>query len=490
MGIDTKHPEYGQTFTAWTKLRDCYKGEAEIKARGEIYLPATPGQNIDGMLAQQLGWKNYQAYKLRARFPNYIKRAVEQMVGAMHSQAPVIELPPALEPLREAATIRGESLPLLLRRINAEQLSVGRIGLMCDLPAGQTMVDLPTIAPYETETIINWDDGRREFPVVQSLNLVVLNETEKERDGAFDWLDVIKYRVLVLGAMAIDEVSGTYRQGVFRDVNAFSEAGLMVPTLRGKTLDRIPFVFINTSDLLPTPAPPPLEELADLCLTIYRGEADYRQGLFAQSQDTLVVPGGDPEVEYRVGYGATICPPADASNPTQFIGTNSSGLPEQRQALENDRMEAKEIAGQMLDTTSRAKESGEALKVRVAAQTVTLKQMALTGAEGLQKMLRIIAVWAGADPAKVNVFPNVEFIESGMTPAEFLDIQSAREKGLPLSDESVHDLLVENELTDKKFAAEMAKIEAEKKAKMALMPQPAPVIPGQLPHPINNGGMK
>jgi hypothetical protein len=96
-------------------------------------------------------------------------------------------------------------------------------------------------------------------------------------------------------------------------------------------------------------------------------------------------------------------------------------------------------------------------------------------------MLRIIAEWMGADPAKVNVFPNTEFVEAGMTPAEFLDLQSAREKGLPLSDESVHDLLVENEFTDKKFVAEMAKVMEEKKAKMELMPQPVTGQPPDVP---------
>lgn len=486
MALDSKHPDYSKLFTIWKKLRDCYEGEQAIKLAGELYLPATPGQNIDGMEPNGRGYKNYQAYKMRARFPNYVKRAVEQMVGAMNSQAAVIELPAALEPLREAATTRGESLDLLLRRINAEQLTVGRIGLMCDLPAGQTLQGLPSIATYDAETIINWDDGRRDMPVIQSLNLVVLNETENERQADFEWLEVIKYRVLVLGDVTANEPVGVYRQGIFRDKTDFDEAALFEPKLRGRTLEQIPFVFINATDLLPSAMMPPLNELADLCLTIYRGEADYRQGLFAQSQDTLVVIGGDPETEYRVGYGATICPPIGGD--TKFIGTNSAGLPEQRAALENDRKEAGEIAGQMLDTTSRQKESGEALKVRVAAQTVTLKQIALTGGEGLQAILRTIAVWAGADPAKVIVTPNTEFVEAGMTPAEFLQLEQARALGLPISDESVHELLVENELTDKKFIDEAAKITEEKRKRMAEMPQP--VVAGQLPVKANNGAMQ
>lgn len=465
MALDSVNPEYAKHSTQWIKLRDCYAGEEAIKAKGVTYLPATPGQNLDGMLTDQTGWKNYQAYKMRARFPNYIKRAVEQMVGSMNSKPAVIELPTALEPLRERATTQGESLNLLLRRINAEQLTVGRIGLFADLPAGKSLASLPAIATYDAETVINWDDGRRDQPVIQSLNLVVLNETEPERGADFEWQEVVKYRVLVLGDATANEGAAIYRQGVFKRGTDFSEDVLIEPILRGNPLQQIPFLFINASDLLPTPIQPPLLELADLCLTIYRGEAGYRQALFAQSQDTLVVIGGDSETVYRQGFGATICPPASGGD-AKYIGTNSSGLPEQRQALENDRREAKEIAGQMLDTTSREKESGEALKTRVAAQTVTLKQVALTAGEGLQAMLRVIAEWAGADPAKVVVTPNTEFVDAGMTPAEFLQIQQAREAGLPLSDESVHEMLVENEYTQLKFAAEIGKLTEEKKKRM------------------------
>ena len=460
MALDSKHPHYVDFSPFWEKLRDCYKGEDQIKAKGVLYLPPTPGQLIDGMEPGGRGLKNYEAYKMRAVFPPYIEEAVNEMVGVMHQKPPVIELPPALEPLRERATMDGEPLLLLLRRINEAQLITGRIGLMLDLPASPGSSAIPYVATYESENIVNWDDGARGLPALQTLNLVVLNETEAERTTEFEWQEVEKYRVLTLGDADANEAAGLYQQGVFRKQTAFDPSQMMTPQVRGSGLNQIPFVFINATDLLPTPMLPPLTKLANLALAIYRGEADYRLNLFMQAQDTLVVIGGDEEGEYRVGAGASIN--VGIGGDAKFIGVNSSGLPEQREALQNDHTRAGSMAGQLLDTVSRMKESGAALQTRVAAQTVTLHQIALTGAEGLQKCLRVAAEWIGADPNAVKVVPNTDFVGAKMTPGDYLQLANAKAAGLPLSDKSIHARLKKDEYTVEDFEAEQELLAEER----------------------------
>lgn len=468
MPIDSKHPQYADAYGDWLKMRDCYAGEDAVKLRGLTYLPATPGHLIDGLRHDQRGYQNYQAYKMRAVFPPFVSDAVKAMVGVMHHKPPVIELPPALESLIEVATVDGESLEMLLRRINAAQLTTGRIGLLLDLPSEANAEVRFTIATYEAEKIINWDDG-----------LVVLNETEAERNAGFEWVDVVKHRVLMME-------SGVYSQAQFRVTTEFDPSQLSQPIVRGKTLDKIPFVFINASDTLQDVSAPPQLQLANLCLTIYRGEADYRQNLFMQAQDTLVVIGeegvapGETAQPTRVGAGAKIGVPVGGD--AKFIGVSSNGLPEQRQALENDRHRASVMGAQLLDTTSRQKESGEALGIRVAAQTANLNRIALAGAFGLQSLLRIAAEWAGADPAQVNIKPNLDFADNGMSPSDFLQLAQAREAGFPISSESMHALAVENEYTIKDFNAEMKLIEDEKRASIAMMRE---VMPQPLQQPPN-----
>ncbi len=450
MALDSKHPQYIIAADNWQKLRDCYAGERAVKDRGLTYLPATPGQLLDGINPGERGRQNYEGYKTRAVYPSFAAEAVKAMVGVMHHKPPVIELPTALEPLRKNATVDGESLEMLLRRLNEAQLVTGRIGLLLDLPQEASAEVSFQVATYEAEKIVNWD-----------VDLVVLDESEAERNADFQWQTVQKFRVLMS--------DGAYQQAQFRETVQYDPSVLQPPTVRGQSLKQIPFVFLNSADTLPDVVNPPLLPLADLCLTIYRGEADYRQNLFMQSQDTLVLIGGDKDEEYRVGAGAALYPPIGGD--AKFIGVSSNGLPEQRQSLENDYRRGAQMGAQLLDTTSRAKESGEALGIRVAAQTASLNQIALSSAHALQTLLRIAAEWIGADPEQVVITPNLDFANAGMAASEFLQLTQAKAAGFPLSDESLHALAVENELTVKEFADEMALVELEKKKALELTRQ-------------------
>lgn len=490
MSLTSVHPSFTPMESKWKTLRDFYEGEDAVKAAGTTYLPATPGMELDGMLPGNDGYKAYQAYKMRAVVPDYIREGVEILVGLLHQKDATIELPPELEPLRENASINGEPLLALHRRINTEQLTTGRIGLMVDLPANPDPLNpLPYIALYVAESIRNWDDssgseGRN------PIDLVVLDESQWVRDGAFDWVWKKKYRVLKSGA---GEDTSSYATGVFDEATGFNESGLQTPMLRGKKLEEIPFVFVNTKDLLPAPDEPPLMGLAQLCKVMYRGEADYRQALYMQSQDTLVVIGGvrnptgvpgQPDA-IRTGAGSRI--DIDTGGDAKYIGTTSEGISEQRMALDNDRKRAEIKAGELVQSAGSQQESGAALNTRFTAQTATLNQIALSGAAGLEKALRTIASWMGADPKKVKVTPNLEFVNFGLDGQNFQQIMQARQMGFPISIRSLHAIAADRGLTVMDFLTEMKLIEEENKELAKILPNNA--APGA-PAPANDPAKK
>ena len=106
------------------------------------------------------------------------------------------------------------------------------------------------------------------------------------------------------------------------------------------TLPFIPFVFCNSDSTCLDPTKPPYLDLVYLSLAIYRGEADYRQSLFMQGQDTLVISGalmgqesGVQSVQVGASGGIYF---SSSEGKAEFIGVNSQGLSEQRTALEND----------------------------------------------------------------------------------------------------------------------------------------------------------
>lgn len=463
----TPHPLYSDARPDWDLMRDCFRGERRIKDKGRVYLPATEGMVLDGLHTGGLGLKNYEAYKLRARFPDFVAQAVEGMIGIMHHKPPTIDLPDRMEPLRESATVRGESLNMLLRRINTEQLVTGRLGLFADVPMGGGPNVLPYIALYNAQTIVNWDDGARDRLVLQELNLVVLDESEFEREDRFDWEFQTKHRVLVLGDLRANEMAGPYRMGVFREEdNIFNEDELIQPSIAGRTLDKIPFVFINSRDIVTDPDCPPLLGLGRLALTVYRGEADYRQHLFLQAQDTLVIRGGTIERsetgdngDLRTGTGSVITVPPEGD--AKYIGVTGTGLPEQRTALENDRKEAAEIGGKLLDTRRSGDEPADALRIRVSARTASLNQIALAGAEGLQTVLRMMAEWLGEDPEQVVVQPNQDFADDPIDGDMLSKVVAAKTAGLPISKRSLHTWMQEKDLTKLTFEEEMQEIEQE-----------------------------
>ena len=463
ISVDSKHPAYTQFLPDWILMGHTNSGERTIKNNRETYLPTTSGMRQDGMNNGQMGRAAYDAYLTRAFYPSVVNDAVEAMIGVMHHKPPKIDLPAALEPMRERATVHSESMEMLLRRINEGQLIDGRIGLLLDLPGVSVIGSVkPYIATYKAQDILNWDDGRREVLVAQNLNMVALNESEFERKNDFEWEFEGKTRMLILGDPNTNQPKGegVYQVALFNanDTN-FNAADLVMPSIAGNFLDKIPFIFINSKDVVPMPDKPPLLGLANLALAIYRGEADYRQALFMEGQDTLVIIGDTTDENRRTGANASINLPIGGD--AKYIGVNSMGLIEMRQSLENDRAAADQRGGALLDSDSREKESGDALKIRVAARTATLNQIALAGAFGLEQLLKIAAEWMGADPEQVSVTPNLDFAGDELASRSLLELATAKGMGAPISNRTIHDQMSEKDLTKLTFEEELAEIEKD-----------------------------
>jgi hypothetical protein len=455
----------------WKQITDCYLGQRVIKENTVYYLPETAGMVADGFPhAGTKGTATYNAYIYRARFPDQVKDAIKGMLGVMHQKPAVIELPEQMEYLRDAATPRNETLQQLLQRINLHQLRLGRVGLLADvLDAGPRDGDL-YIALYFGDTITNWNEGARTGTEFEQLRMVTLNETSEVLTGEFTWQVIQKYRVLSLGDSldpTADVDGATYHVGVAtqEEGGEFSGVDLEEQMVKGRTCPMIPFVFINPSDITADPDQPPLMGLSNLSLAMYRRDADYSQSLYLQSQDTLVTKGGlegdvTGQDSVRVGVGAhikIIAPQGDA----KFIGVDSKGLPEQRLALENDSNRAEQIAGQLLQSVSRERESGDALRVRVATRTATLNEVAAAGAFGLQTLLRKMAVWLGADPEAVTVAPNLDFVDDQMSGRELVDLTEAKKAGAPISYLSLHSNMADRGMTKMSFEDEIKRIEEE-----------------------------
>lgn len=450
MSIDSKHPEYDSWIESWVRSRDVYDGPARIRDKIELYLPPTTSMWKDGMQIGQVGRKNYESYAERALFHDYMAEAISFNIGVLHQNPLSVQLPASMESMIERCTPEGDGLEGFLRRMNVEQLICGRVGIMADLPTDPTLGEIPYLSLYRAETIINWHGS----------NLVVLDETGDVMNDSFDWTLVRRYRVLRL--------DGVYSVLVDQEGNR-SE---VVPTYRGRTLDRIPFHVANTTRAGLEVEKPPLLGLADLCLAIFRAEADYRQHLHHQGQDTLVVKGRSAQSEgdeIRLGVGSVIN--LNIEGDAKFISVGEEGLSAQRAALEDDKSRASQMATALRDQTSREAEAAKALEIRQGSTTATLRTVAVTAGRVLQDLLRDVAVWIGANPDEVVVEPNTDFSTSSIEPKAIVDMMTAKTMGAPLSIETIHQRMQEGGVTTFTYDEEMEKLAEEE----PLLP-PAPEV--------------
>jgi hypothetical protein len=454
--IIESHPEHTLRLPDWTLCSDAYEGERAIKSRGTTYLPPTSGMIADGVFrGGEPGLAAYSAYVARAVFPGFFREAVATLEGTLNHRPDIVELPKALEPMRERATLRGEDLDSLLRQIHRGVLTTGRVPILLDVHTGASASSLPYVCLYDGRQLVNWRLGYG--PEGERLEMAVFDEgtyREGKMLSGYSWVN--SYRTLRV-------TDGKYEVAVDERFPPSDEM-FMVPTLAGRTLEAIPLVVCNATRLgAGCPEVPPLLALAQLCLAIYRGEADYRHSLFATTQETLVRTGvsqQDADQQTRVGAGAILDVPLNGD--AKYIGISGAGLEQQRLALEADRRRAALMGAQLLDKRGADEASAEAVRLQLGARTATLTSIAHTSAEALAAILRHAAIFVGADPAQVIVEPNLDFVDEEPPMAALRDLMTAKNLGAPISLRSVHAWMREREITSEEFDDELDLIAEEK----------------------------
>lgn len=415
-----KHPSYCSFEDSWELMRDSVAGEDEVKKKGEKYLPMKTGTAvIDDPVSKK---RVYDLYKTRAEFPEIVAPTIRGAVGVMLGKTATIELPPELEHMRERATLDGLTLEALHRRIGMEVLTTGRYGLLPGVDAD----GVPYLSGYVAESIINWD-SHHGVPYY-----VVLDESGPYRDKETGkWETKCRLRECV-----VDE-SGYRAREWEKDERTgewYPEDEVFASTPKGQTLDFLPFVFVGSLDLTPAPDDVPLYGLAKLAIRIYRLDADFSFSLHMTSEPTPVAIGfDDPVSAIKEGaapktLGSSVLWLLPSGGDAKYLEFSGPGLQKQSDAIKEAFDRAAQFGAQVIQS-GQSNESGEALKLRAASQTATLTSIAQTTAAGLERALRNVAIWVGADPMKVVVTPNLDFFDRTISAQEIQAMVTAWQAG-------------------------------------------------------------
>lgn len=394
MSIKTFHPSLtAERRAEWELMRDAMDGESAMKLRGEVYLPKPGGFKNNPATEQQL----YDAYRLRAQFPEILAPSVSAMIGIIHDKEIGIEMPDAMQFLWEDADGLGLPLEAFHRRITRELLVIGSYGVLADAPEDGGN---PFLAGYSRDAIINWD---RDFWVT--------DETTMRRDG-YVWKRLERYRVFQLGPFG-------YEQILFEAPKLVAQE-IVVNSMGGGRLPRIPFAVGNARDLSPRIEAPPLIGVARAALGIYQLSADYRWQLYMSGQETLVaINGAAPD---RIGAGVVHqMMGAEGLMPDlKYVSPTCAGIEAHKAAIEDLRVQAVQ-AGARLMERAQGQESGEARKMRFASELATLTSIAQSSCALLERALRNVAMLMGlgeAAEASIVVTPPRDLLDSTITPAE------------------------------------------------------------------------
>jgi len=392
--IATLHPALtAERRAEWQLMRDAMDGESAVKARADAYLPKPGGFKNNPATETAL----YDAYRLRAQFPEIVAPTVAAMIGIIHDREIVIKMPDAMQFLWEDADGMGLPLEAFHRRITRELLVIGAYAVLADAPKDGGD---PFLAGYARDAVINWDK-----------DWWVTDETSMIRKG-FIWEKLERYRLFTMG-------DGGYEQLLF-EAPALVAEEIQITGRGGARLPRIPFAVGSARDLSPRIEAPPLIGVARAALGIYQLSADYRWQLYMSGQETLVAINGKGPSMVGAGVIHEMQGAEGLAPDLKYVSPTCSGIEAHKAAIEDLRIQAIH-AGARLVETSQADESGTARQMRFASELATLTSIAQNSCALLERSLRNVAMLMGlgeAAEAAIVVTPPTDLLDTTMTPAD------------------------------------------------------------------------
>jgi hypothetical protein len=406
MPIDTEHPLYTAKLPAWKRCRDAYDGEDAVKGAGQDYLPKIDPTQTAG---------EYIAYLLRAMYYEAVGRTIAGFVGAIARKAHTITLPEALADFEDDATASGMGAAELVKSLCAETLLIGRSGILVDFDDAQQRAYL---ALYCAEAITNWGTDR-----------VVLRETLFDTDPKDHYavVEIEQFRELHLDG-------GRYTVTIWREQATadsrrewaiYSE---VVPHLRGKPLDALPWFWLSSMGRTEAIPKPPLLGLVNVALSHYRSSADLEHGRHFTGLPTLWVSGAAADGEpIRIGSGAVIqlADPGARAGYAEFTG---QGLGSLERALETKEHQMAQLGAAVLGHHRKGVEAAETARIRVAGESSLLMGVVSAVEETLLAALECCAAWMGVKGG-IEIKINRDFVDQQLDPQTLTALVASYQAG-------------------------------------------------------------
>lgn len=423
----------------WDRIRAALEGSDAIKNNGTVFL-----DQPSAMTANE-----YTAYKNRAAFYPVAERTLRGMTGMICRKPPRIELPKRLEGIRATATSSGNPLGVMIEDALADVLSLGRKGWLLDFPANSaTSLTLPYFAVYDADSIL---DHRTEIvDGIGRLTYLTLQEDPGDEDAD----EMIRHLAIENGVYVVR------RWAIKGKAEAMIEE--VIPTVNGKPLTEIPFVCMSPYDLRVDLEKPPMLDLVDVNISHYRNSADYEHALYLTAQPTPYVTGNLDEANKpkSIGSGSIWYLPEGAT--AGMLEFSGAGIEAQRKAMEDKENRMAALGARMINEGRNRNEASDTAKMRGASELSLVAGSVNYVEAGLERLLRVAAVWVRANPDEVKVELNRDWVSVAMDPNTLNSLIKAWQSGA-ISHETLWSNLQRGEIADatKSLADERDQIEED-----------------------------
>ena len=460
------HHDYMRLERNWKFVQDCYCGTDSIKDRrsAQAYLPMLRREIEEARKSTDQLSVHYELRKSFACYENFFKPVVDDIVGIMQKNAPIIkfgvdndnESPTEVREIRWYGNQYNDGITGLKYRLNFNQALYGRYGLLMDIVTDADGLNPKfCITEYPALKILDGEAKKERPDRPETLRFVLLNEStwvfNRERKD-----HEMLYRLRVLGL----DAQGRYYQSVlestkFSDFAEWLKFDLdnppadrtFYPMFKGKYLDFIPFTVCNVNRIgFDEWQNPPYEDVAHIAVNNYQIDSIYKQALQNHATPTLVVSNASNESD-KVYLGGVIWAKGAGSNPVSvnLLETSGSGLAEMRNAKEFGKTALKYSSIRDLLDGAGAGASGEAIKLRTASGTANIAAMDQAGALAIEEQLVFAAIWAGATPEeamdRITFKADTSYLDSEVQLQSVVGMIQMNQQTRTLSNESLYRLL-------------------------------------------------
>ncbi len=499
MKIQERSAKYNQQLNLWTQIRAAIKGKYAVDEQRTL-LPKPQYSTImpSGDAESQARYNRQMAvnrqredvYWFRGRFFNATGRTQESLDGMIWSKQPEMDIQSELEFLIEDADSTGCGLREVAQEITDEVISVGRYGILVDMPkapvdsAGnarrltrlesESRMYAPRFVQYKAEQIISYvNDGD-----AKGLDEVMLAEMKSVRNSDGEWEKQEFVRQLVIeDGIYHNKLYGVSKKGTEMDLLSDD-----VPRANGRPLDEIPFQFFGADNNSPEYSKPPLYDLASANLGHYVLDCENRDNLHYHGQGLTVVytsltPEGFFEMNpsgLNVGAkGVNQLAQGDKVELLQIAATGAI-----QTAMERDEQRMIYLGAQLVQNSSSTQTLG-AKEIEANASMSTLKRIAYNVSSGIEQCMKWAAGFLGVtfnSAYKLNTEFLTDKMDAQTLALHFQTVQSglmpkseywavARKAGLTKkTDEELEELTeagnLDVEATDENTATIQARLDA------------------------------